>query len=91
VRRRPRRYTDGASAVRKMTATDNAQAECVGSVLRGLADVFDANQGGPPVGSPELPVNRVSHDELARPRREDPQQLESLWSELHRALRFAEL
>ena len=43
------------------------------------------------VGSPELPVNRLSRDELARMRHEDPQQLESLWSELDRALRFAEL
>ena len=43
------------------------------------------------VGSPELLVNRLSRDELARVRYEDPQQLEGLWSEPDRALSFAEL
>ena len=43
------------------------------------------------VGSPELLVNRLSRNELARMRHEDPQQLEGLWSEPDRALSFAEL
>ena len=43
------------------------------------------------VGSPELLVNRLSRDELAGVRHEDPQQLEGLWPEPDRALSFAEL
>jgi hypothetical protein len=41
------------------------------------------------VGSPEFLMNRLSRDELARVRYEDPQQLEGLWSESDGALSFA--